>query len=51
MNNKQTILRGAVDARKFNFGITQHLPLAMQQQRQDQLEIAKTSHSKGKKNK
>ena len=30
INEKQTILHRAEDARKFNFSITQHLPLAMQ---------------------
>ena len=48
MKDKQTILYKAVDDRKSNIGITQHLPLAMQLQRRDLLGIAKTFRREGK---
>ena len=49
INDKQTILRRTIYARKFNVGIIQYLPLAMKQHRRDLLGVAKSFHSKGKK--
>ena len=41
MKDKNSILRQAPSARKFNAAITRHLPLAFQQQRKALLEKAK----------
>jgi len=45
MKDKNSILRLALSARKFNAAITRHLPLAFQQQRKALLEKAKTVQS------
>ena len=49
MKDKNSILRLAPSARKFNAAITRHLPLAFQQQREALLEKAKRLYKAKKK--
>ena len=50
MKDKNSILRQAPSARKFNAAITRHWPLAFQQQRKALLEKAKRLYKAKKKN-
>jgi len=49
MADKLTILETAADAKNYNVGITQHLPVAMQRQRRKLLDTATRLYNQGKK--